>query len=286
MTRLPMLCLAVLLPLGWLVPARQSPTFSSRVEAVRVDVLVSERNVPVRGLRPDDFDVFDNGVRQRVDLVVFEQLPLNVVLTLDMSTSMSGQRLEQLRTAGRGVLDGLTKGDQAALVSFSHQVVISAGLTPDIGRVRAALDRAWPFGDTSVIDATYTGMMVAESDVGRSLVMVFSDGLDTSSWLAAQDVVDVARRSDAVIYAVSAVALARADFLRDVVTQTGGRLIELESTRDLSAAFLSVLDEFRQRYLVSYSPTGVSKDGWHAVQVRVKGRNPSIKARPGYFAGS
>jgi len=286
MTRLPMLCLAVLLPLGWLVPARQSPTFSSRVEAVRVDVLVSERNVPVRGLRPDDFDVFDNGVRQRVDLVVFEQLPLNVVLTLDMSTSMSGQRLEQLRTAGRGVLDGLTKGDQAALVSFSHQVVISAGLTPDIGRVRAALDRAWPFGDTSVIDATYTGMMVAESDVGRSLVMVFSDGLDTSSWLAAQDVVDVARRSDAVIYAVSAVALARADFLRDVVTQTGGRLIELESTRDLSAAFLSVLDEFRQRYLISYSPTGVSKDGWHAVQVRVKGRNPSIKARPGYFAGS
>jgi len=286
MTRLPMLCLAVLLPLGWLVPARQSPTFSSRVEAVRIDVLVSERNVPVRGLRPDDFDVFDNGVRQRVDLVVFEQLPLNVVLTLDMSTSMSGQRLEQLRTAGRGVLDGLTKGDQAALVSFSHQVVISAGLTPDIGRVRAALDRAWPFGDTSVIDATYTGMMVAESDVGRSLVMVFSDGLDTSSWLAAQDVVDVARRSDAVIYAVSAVALARADFLRDVVTQTGGRLIELESTRDLSAAFLSVLDEFRQRYLISYSPTGVSKDGWHAVQVRVKGRNPSIKARPGYFAGS
>ena len=286
MTRLPMLCLAVLLPLGWLVPEPQSPTFSSRVEAVRIDVLVSERNVPVRGLRPDDFDVFDNGVRQRVDLVVFEQLPLNVVLTLDMSTSMSGQRLEQLRTAGRGVLDGLTKGDQAALVSFSHQVVISAGLTPDIGRVRAALDRAWPFGDTSVIDATYTGMMVAESDVGRSLVMVFSDGLDTSSWLAAQDVVDVARRSDAVIYAVSAVALARADFLRDVVTQTGGRLIELESTRDLSAAFLSVLDEFRQRYLISYSPTGVSKDGWHAVQVRVKGRNPSIKARPGYFAGS
>jgi len=286
MTRLPMLCLAVLLPLGWLVPARQSPTFSSRVEAVRVDVLVSERNVPVRGLRPDDFEVFDNGIRQRVDLVVFEQLPLNIVLTLDMSTSMRGQRLEQLRTAGRGVLDGLKKGDQVALVSFSHQVVISAGLTPDIGRVRAALDRARPFGETSVIDATYTGMMVAESDVGRSLVMVFSDGLDTSSWLAAQDVVDVARRSDAVIYAVSAVALARADFLRDVVTQTGGRLIELESTRDLSAAFLSVLDEFRQRYLISYSPTGVSKDGWHAVQVRVKGRNPSIKARPGYFAGS
>ena len=286
MTRLRMLCLAVVLPLGWLVPEPQSPTFSSRIEAVRIDVLVSERNVPVRGLRPDDFEVFDNGVRQRVDLVVFEQLPLNIVLTLDMSASMSGQRLEQLRTAGRGVLDGLKKGDQAALVSFSHQVVISAGLTSDISRVRAALDRARPFGDTSVVDATYTGMMVAESDAGRSLVMVFSDGLDTSSWLAAQDVVEVARRSDAVVYAVSAVALAKADFLREVVTHTGGRLIELDSTRNLGAAFLSVLDEFRQRYLVSYSPTGVSKDGWHAVQVRVKGRNPSIKARPGYFAGS
>jgi Ca-activated chloride channel family protein len=285
MSRQPMLCVALLLSVGPLGADRQNPTFSSKVEAVRIDVLVSERGVPVRGLGPDDFEVFDNGIPQRVDLVAFEQLPLNIVLTLDMSASVVGQGLEQLRAAGRGMLSGLKKGDQAALVVFSHQVAIRAGLTADFARVRAALDRAQPFGTTSVIDATYTAMMIAESDVGRSLVMVFSDGLDTGSWLAAERVIEIARRSDAVIYGVSAVMSAKDDFLRDAAAQTGGRVIEMDSTGNLTTTFVSILDEFRQRYVVSYSPAGVSKDGWHTLQVRVKGRSVPVKARPGYFAG-
>ena len=64
--------------------------FSSRIDAVRVDVLVTENGRPVQGLTPDDFEVLDNGVRQRVDLASFEQIPLNVVLALDMSASLPG----------------------------------------------------------------------------------------------------------------------------------------------------------------------------------------------------
>jgi VWFA-related protein len=265
--------------------AAQAPTFASRVEAVRVDVLVTNNGQPVRGLGPDDFEVFDNGVRQHVDFVSFEQLPLNVVLVFDMSDSVVGERLVHLRAAGRTLLDSLRDADHAAFVSFNHAVSIGAPLTAVRGAVREALAAASPSGDTSLIDAAYVGLTVGESDVGRSLVMVFSDGMDTTSWLSAASVLDVARRCDAVVYAVSVGLTRRGDFLESVAEQTGGRRFQMESTRDLGTVFLQMLNEFRQRYLISYSPTGVGTSGWHALTVVAKNRGLTVKARPGYQAG-
>jgi hypothetical protein len=77
----------------------------------------------------------------------------------------------------------------------------------------------------------------------------------------------------------------QAEFTEELAELTGGSRIELESTRDLSATFVRILNEFRQRYLVSYTPRGVTKEGWHRLQVRVKGRRLTIRARPGYLAG-
>jgi VWFA-related protein len=263
----------------------QKPSFFTRVEAVRVDVLVTERGRSVRGLQPTDFEVRDNGVLQQVDVVSFEQIPLNVVLALDMSGSVSGERLDHLRKAGGALLDALTEDDQAALVTFTHVVAQGSGLTTDRGRVRVALDLAQAAGETALVDGSYAGMMVAESDVGRALLMVFSDGLDTSSWLSPEAVLETARRSDVVAYSVSVGRSYRSAFLRELSALTGGKLLEIESTQNLSALFLRILDEFRQRYLVSYTPRGVAKDGWHRLEVRVKRRNVTIKARPGYLAG-
>ncbi len=270
-----------------IVPAAQSqlPTFSSRVEAVRVDMLVTDGGKPVRGLRAADFEVLDNGVRQTVDFVSAEQLPLNVVFTFDLSGSIVGERLSNLREASHAVVDGLKADDQAALVTFDNAVLVGPGLTRDVRLVKAAIDRAEPTGNTSLIDASFAGLMLAEADVGRALVIVFSDGVDTASWLGPKAVLDVAKRSDAVVYAVSAGLNRRAEFLGDLTGQTGGRLFTIESTRDLSGVFLEVLDEFRQRYLLSYSPAGVSPGGWHPLTVRVKGRNATVRARPGYLAG-
>ena len=204
------------------VGARQ--TFTSRIEAVRVDVLVTENGRPVQGLTPADFEVLDNGVRQRVDLASFEQIPLNVVLALDMSASLQGLRLGHLQTAGKRVLDGLKPGDRAALVAFSHVVSPSQGLTDDLDRVRAALDQARGEGLTSLIDATHAGMLLGESDAGRSLLIVFSDGVDTSSWLTADAVLETARRGDVVVYGVE-IGERRASFPRDLSEVTGGRLL-------------------------------------------------------------
>jgi Ca-activated chloride channel family protein len=257
--------------------------FTSRIEAVRVDVLVTESGRPVQGLTPADFEVFDNGVRQKVDLASFEQIPLNVVLALDMSASLQGLRLGHLQAASRHVLEGLKKGDRAALVSFSHVVNPGGDLSEDLDRVRAALDQAEGAGMTSLVDASHAGIMIGESDVGRSLLILFSDGVDTSSWLSPESVLDIARRSDVIVYAVE-IGEGRASFARDLSEVTGGRLFSIESTRDLSAAFIRILEEFRMRYLISYSPEGVSGAGWHRLDVRVRKGGMTVKARPGYFA--
>jgi VWFA-related protein len=266
--------------------AQQSPAFSSKVEAVRVDVLVTDNGEAIRGLRPADFEILDNGVPQTVELVSFDQIPLNVILALDMSDSVAGERLEQLRGAGSGLLAALKKDDQAALVTFSHAVQLGAKLTTDVASVRAALAGAASAGQTALVDGTYAGIMVGESDAGRGLLIVFSDGVDTSSWLRADAVLDAAKRADVVVYGVSVVSRLKPEFLREVTSFTGGRLFEIEKRGNLSATFLGILDEFRHRYLVSYTPRGVGKDGWHKLEVRVKNRRATIKARPGYLAGS
>jgi len=259
----------------------QPPTFSSRVDAVRVDVLVTDGRSPVRGLGPADFEIRDNGVLQQVDLVSFDQIPLNVVLSLDMSASVAGDRLDRLRSAGAAILGDLKPGDQAALVTFSHVVRLAAAMTTDIASVRTALIRASGDGATSLTDGVYTGIVAGQADAGRELLIVFSDGLDTSSWLPANRVLDVAKRSDAVAYAVAVRSPAKPEFLRDLTSFTGGRLFEVEKTDNLDAVFVGILEEFRQRYLVSYTPRGVVREGWHKLDVRVK-RGGTVKARPGY----
>jgi len=264
----------------------QDVVFSSKVEAVRVDVLVTDRDKAVLGLKPSDFELRDNGVLQQVDLVSFEQIPLNVVLALDMSDSVSGNRLEQLRDASSGLLGGLTRDDQAGLVTFTQRVVLGSKLTNDLAKVREAMTPLNDVGDTSIIDATYAAMMLAESDVGRGLVIVFSDGLDTASWLTADMVLNTAKRSDVVVYAVSVQSRLKPEFLRDLTSATGGRLYEIEKTANLSTVFLGVLEEFRHRYLISYTPNGVDRGGWHKLDVGIKGRRAAIKARPGYLGST
>jgi len=259
----------------------QDVTFSSKVEVVRVDVLVTDRGQPVHGLGPSDFEIKDNGVDQQIDLVSFDQIPLNVIFAFDMSDSVAGDRLDRLRTAGDAILNGLSARDQSALVTFSHAVRLGAPLTTDVALVRQALTRATGSGSTSLIDGAYAGIQIGESDAGRALLIVFSDGLDTSSWLGADKVLDAAKRSDVVAYAVAVRSLAKPEFLRDLTSLTGGRLFEVEKTEKLDAIFVGILEEFRQRYLVSYTPRGVAREGWHKLDVRVK-RGSTVKARPGY----
>jgi VWFA-related protein len=262
----------------------QEPSFTIRADAVRVDVLVTDRGRIVRNLQPADFEVRDNGILQQVDVVAFEQLPLSVVLALDVSDSLDAGQREHLRDAGRILLDHLAPVDESALVTFTHWVELSAALTSDHGRLQEAMARTDDGGRTSLIDATYAAITLAESGPGRSLVLLFGDGVDTSSWLSPDATLDVASRSDVVVYAVTLGRRQRGAYLDRLTSLTGGSWIEIASTRDLASTFATILAEFRQRYVLTYTPRDVAEDGWHTLDVRLKGRRGTVQARPGYLS--
>jgi VWFA-related protein len=264
----------------------QTPTFSAAVETVRVDVLVTGGEQPLLGLGADDFEVLDNGVAQKVELATFQRLALNLVLALDTSGSVTGARLESLREASRAIVGDLKAGDKAGLLTFGNTVSIRMDLTDNMERVRSALDDIPVSGDTFLVDAAYTAIVTGESERGRALVIVLSDGVDTASFLRPESVLETARRSDAVVYGVSVSRPERAGFVRELCAATGGRVLKAGSTDGIREAFLRVLEEFRHRYLLSYVPQGVSGAGWHKLTVRVKNRRAVVKARPGYLAGS
>jgi VWFA-related protein len=272
---------AVALPL-----AAQQPTFSTRKETVRLDVLVTDRGRPVRDLQATDFEILDSGVPQQVEFFSFEQLPLALVLALDDSASISAASREHLRNGGRALLGGLEPKDQAALLTFADVITLRESLTTASDRVRGAFDNFEPrrqlFGDTALIDACYTAMTVLDATPSRGIVIAFTDGVDTSSWLTPSRVLQAARRSDVVVYGISTSSLPKRSFLRELSETTGGGALEIPSTAGVTDAFLRILEEFRQRYVIAFSPVNVPVAGWHPLTVRVKNRRLDVKARAGY----
>jgi Ca-activated chloride channel family protein len=280
------LVLALALPPAFLVPclqAFQQPSFRSNTLGVRVDVLVTEGRRPVRGLTAADFDLRDNGVPQAIELVDATDVPLNVVLALDTSGSTTGTRQADLIAASQALLAGLKPADRAALTTFSHAVEPAMALTNDLAGVRRALQQITPSGRTSIMDAVYVALTATLAQPGRSLVVVCTDGADISSWLRPGDVVESAKRSNAVIYAVTSADALRVASLEELTDATGGDTFRVSSSADLRGAFEKVLQEFRSRYILAYTPTGVPTGGFHRLDVRVKRRGLSVKARPGYI---
>ena len=113
-------------------------------------------------------------------------------------------------------------------------------------------------------------------------MIIFSDGVDTRSWIESHAVLEIAKRTDLVVYAIT-IGQRQGEFLRSLSSVTGGRLIEIESVRDLTSLFTEILNEFRQRYLISYSPNGVDANGWHRVQVRTNNPRLIVRSRDGYL---
>ena len=266
-------------------PHAEQTRFTTKVESVRVDVLVTDRGQPVPGLTASDFEVRDNGVVQTVRLVDADTTPVNLMIALDSSASLSVDRLDRLRAASRALVGTLRPDESAGLLTFSHVVTQLQAMTLDRTRLEKALTGVYAFGDTALIDATAAALSMTEEGAGRGLLVVFSDGVDTVSWQSAESVVRSAGRFETVLYAVSVATRGRSpEFLREVADVTGGKVFEVESNDRLEAAFVQILDEFRQRYLLSYTPTGVDKPGWHRLEVRVKKRGATVRARPGYLA--
>ena len=164
-------------------------------------------------------------------------------------------------------------------------VMVRRPVSSDFTAIRSALRAGKQGSRTSLIDAMYAGLALAESGDRRTLLLTFSDGVDTSSWLDSGTVVDVAKRSSTVVYGVSTGLPSGAPpTLREIADATGGEVLD-GTSRTLETAFTEIRDEFRQRYLLTFSPDRMPSPGWHKLEVRVKRRGVTVKARSGYFVG-
>jgi len=284
---------------------RAQQKFRSGVDIVRVDALVTDGRTPIGGLTAADFELRDNGVLQTLDSAALESLPLSVILVLDTSGSVAGDKIRHLSDAIDLVVEGLHGNDRAALVTFSHRIWLRTPLMSDFTSLKNMMGTAQAQGGTSLRDAVYTGLAISDVEDSRPLLVVFSDGIDNTSWMSEDVVEKAARRANAVVYGVAVAAgqtvgpvsntsrgvvygarpiyiKGQTDFLDRVASATGGRVLKADTTGNLPGAFDEILREFRTRYVITYSPRRVDTPGWHRIELRVKTRRADVKARAGY----
>lgn len=266
-----------------LLVAQAPAVFKSGIEIVELDVSVTRGGQPVQGLTAVDFALADNGVAQQVQSVMLDRLPLSVTMVLDTSESVAGDRLAHLVQAGDGLTAALRPHDRAALITFSNVVDERVAMTADLAAIRSGLQSIRSAGATALRDAIHLALELQAHDRTRPLVLVFTDGRDTASWLAEDAVIDTARRVGVVVHAVR---VESDQFLDRLADSSGGRTWSATSDRRLRELFTRALEEMRARYLLTYTPSGVRSPGWHDVKVRLKNGRADITARPGYFVAA
>jgi len=275
-----------------------APVFGVRVEAVYVDAFVTRGGRPVVGLTAAEFELKDNGVLQRAELVGVDSLPLQSVLVFDTSGSVVGERLAALQIAGRAFLDGLRPDDEAGLLGFSEEIRWHASPTTDRSALRIALGDLRGGGATAVRDALFAALTLPKTQ-RRILVVLFTDGEDNMSWLREPQLRAAAERSNALVQVVGV----RRDVprpydgtgqppsepdhvraLRQVAELTGGRFWEAGSLARLVDAFSAIIEAMNSRYILRYEAQGVTRAGWHRIELRLRGPRGDVRSRRGYWA--
>jgi VWFA-related protein len=271
----------------------QQPLFKAGVDVVRVDVSVTDHGKPVRGLTGDNFALTDDGTAEAVSSVTLEQLPLRVVLMLDTSGSVEGQKLAALIQASHALIAALRPTDRIAVVTFSGEVEVLSPFGASRTDVDDALGRVRAGGSTALYDALQIAFELVRLDDAvadaRPLIIVCSDGLDTGSWLSGDNLLDAARRADVVVHTIEPPDAPTFGLVTDIdaiAKLSGGRSWTANSGRDLKSLFTDTLAEMRDRYLLTFSPEAPARPGWHVLKVTLKHAKGDVLARPGYYVNA
>lgn len=285
-------------------PARAS-RFSSSVELVSLNVTVADaRHRVMRGLTAEDFQVFEDGVRQDVQYFAGESVPLDVAVLLDTSSSI-GDRMPVIQKAAIGFLRALRPGDCVTLLGVRDSVQVLAPWTTDVASVEAAVRSAKPLGGTSLFTSLYVAMKGFEerrggAQVRRQAVVVLSDGDDTASLMSFDDTLEAYQRAGIAVYTIRlsrqdprrrpprlrTVAEAEGDYaLRRLATETGARSFVLAAVGDVAAAYGSIAEELASQYVLAYAPKpSARRQAFRRLQVVVARPGAQPRTRSGYFA--
>jgi Ca-activated chloride channel family protein len=285
--------------------APQTPVFRSGASLVALNVTVSDGKRLVADLQQDDFQVYEDGVLQRVQFFESKQIPLDLILLLDTSSSMS-DKIETVHEAAVGFLNTLRPEDRGAIVTFGDNVNVVQTLTGDRAQLETAVRQTTARGSTALNNALYVALkQFARSaqqngDVRRQAIAMFSDGEDTSSVITFEDVLGMARKSGINIYTIclqNQYSLARAesgrryfsesDFeMKTLAQETGAQSFFPHAVQELKGIYGSISDELSKQYAIGYAPTNSRLDGrFRRIIVRVTS-HPELRprARQGYTA--
>lgn len=283
--------------------AQQAPSFTASVDLVSLNVTVTDPATRyVIDLQQDDFQVYEDGVKQEVTYFTRTNLPIALALLVDTSASMEA-RLPVAQEAAIGFARKLRAQDLAEIVDFDSRVVVLQPFTNSADDLAQAIRRTSAGGSTSMYNAIYIALkdlkkIVASNvdEIRRQAIVVLSDGEDTSSLLPFEEVLDLAKRSETAIYAIGLRAndgavskgFKEAEFvLRQLAQETGGRAFFPNAPTELAAIYNQIGDELSSQYTVGYSSKNQRRDGaWRRVVVRVNRTGAAPRTKQGYFAPS
>jgi Ca-activated chloride channel family protein len=280
--------------------AAQGQRIRSGVELVSLKVTVVDGGGKyLTDLAEDEFEVYEDGAKQKVTFFSRTLQPISLAMLLDTSASME-ERMPIAQEAAIGFARQMRKDDQAEVIDFDSQVRILSPFTNDATALEKAIRTTTPNGSTSLYNAIYIALNELRnvktppesSEIRRQAIVLLSDGDDTSSLVEFDVVLERAKRSDISIYAIGLRAgeTARREFkeaefvLKQLATQTGGRAYFINDARELQKIYQSIWDELSSQYSIAYSSANPKRDGaWRRIQVRLLRPSASARTKQGYY---
>jgi Ca-activated chloride channel family protein len=283
-------------------PVQRETTFRSGVDLVALNVTVTDpSNRYLTDLAAEELLVYENGVKQEIGYVSRTNLSLSVALLLDSSASMD-DKMRTTQEAASGFVQSLRPQDQAQVIDFDSRVNVLAPFTSSKADLEKAIASTVAGGSTSLYTAIYIALRELKKtetrgteDLRRRAVIVLSDGEDTSSLVSYDEVLELAKRTETAVYAIgirskepagSGRGSGQADFaLRQLTTQTGGRVFFPSSADELKAIYALISQELSSQYLVGYTSSDQKRDGaWRRINVRTSRPGATARTRMGYYA--
>ncbi len=257
-----------------------------RVDAVLVPVIVTERGKFVRGLKKQDFQLFEDGVAQSLGSLVSEDAPLDLVLVVDISGSME-RALPDVKPAVKQLLSKLRPGDAATLVGFNDTAFVVSERETDQRAREEAVELLTSWGGTALYDATIVALDLVSKGWGRKGVVIFSDGDDRHSLTRRETAMARVQASDAMLFTIGfgggATVPELKKNLESYARATGGRAFFPRDVKELDGVFGDIVTELANQYVLSYSSTKKGS-GWRSIKVQVPKGKYDVRARQGYRA--
>jgi len=271
-----------------------------RVDVNLVRVVATVKNPAgqlVGSLSKDDFAVFDNRAPQQI--AVFErrtEQPLSVSLLIDISGSTAKDLKYEVDSITKFLRALFAEGnakDAVALYSFNYQVVKHNHFTRNATSIEHALHTLKAEAGTSLYDAIYLTAKDLEYRDGRRIMVIVTDGGDTTSSMDFHAALEAAQLADSVIYPILVVPIANdagrnvggENALTTLADGTGGRVFAPTLGAELDKAFTDLIQDLRTQYLLAYYPKDVplTKNRFHRLEVQVRNPQLRVSARNGYY---